>query len=94
MDVPAEPILFMKAPTTIVGPDDPIEMPRGGTKLDWEVELAVVIGRRTLYLESADDARECIAWALPSLTTCPSAHSSLSEADSGTKASRARPSIR
>ncbi len=61
MDVPAEPILFMKAPTTIVGPDDPIEMPRGGTKLDWEVELAVVIGRRTLYLESADDARECIA---------------------------------
>ncbi|SOB98994.1 2-keto-4-pentenoate hydratase/2-oxohepta-3-ene-1,7-dioic acid hydratase in catechol pathway [Rhodobacter sp. JA431] len=57
MDVPPEPVLFMKATSAISGPDDPIELPRGSTKLDWEVELAFVIGTRAKYvpLESAMD---------------------------------------
>ncbi len=45
MQVPPEPVVFMKATSALCGPDDGIRMPRGGTKLDWEVELAVVIGR-------------------------------------------------
>ena len=59
--VPAEPILFTKAPNTLVGPNDPIRQPRGSTKLDWEVELGVVIGRRTSYLDSPADAHAAIA---------------------------------
>lgn len=65
MKVPTEPVLFMKATTAINGPDDPIRMPRGGSKLDWEVELAVVIGRTARHVarESAPDfvAGYCIA---------------------------------
>ncbi|MGW1790981.1 fumarylacetoacetate hydrolase family protein [Streptomyces tubercidicus] len=49
---PAEPILFMKAPDTVVGPDDTVLVPRGSVKTDWEVELAVVIGRTARYLET------------------------------------------
>jgi 2,4-diketo-3-deoxy-L-fuconate hydrolase len=45
MDLPKEPVIFFKATTALAGPDDPVRIPRGGTKLDWEVELAVVIGR-------------------------------------------------
>ncbi len=45
MDVPREPVVFMKATSALSGPNDAIEMPPGTTKLDWEVELAVVIGR-------------------------------------------------
>lgn len=48
--VPTEPILFMKATTAIQGPDDPIVIPRGSDKTDWEVELVVVIGRRARYV--------------------------------------------
>jgi 2,4-diketo-3-deoxy-L-fuconate hydrolase len=59
--VPEEPILFNKAPNTLIGPSDPIRQPRGSTKLDWEVELGIVIGRRTSYLDSADDAHSAIA---------------------------------
>jgi 2-keto-4-pentenoate hydratase/2-oxohepta-3-ene-1,7-dioic acid hydratase in catechol pathway len=59
--VPDEPILFTKAPNTLVGPHDPVRQPRGSTKLDWEVELGVVIGRRTSYLGSPADAAGCIA---------------------------------
>jgi 2-keto-4-pentenoate hydratase/2-oxohepta-3-ene-1,7-dioic acid hydratase in catechol pathway len=59
--VPDEPILFTKAPNTLVGPHDPVRQPRGSTKLDWEVELGVVIGRRTSYLDSPADAAGCIA---------------------------------
>ncbi|MGA0566371.1 fumarylacetoacetate hydrolase family protein [Rathayibacter sp. KR2-224] len=63
--VPDEPILFTKSPNTLVGPNDDVRMPRGATKLDWEVELGVVIGRRTSYLDSVDDARDHIAgWTL------------------------------
>jgi len=60
-DVPAEPILFTKSPNTLVGPDDDIRTPRGATKLDWEVELGIVIGRRTSYLDSKADAAAAIA---------------------------------
>jgi 2-keto-4-pentenoate hydratase/2-oxohepta-3-ene-1,7-dioic acid hydratase in catechol pathway len=45
MTVPSEPVIFMKATTCINGPHDPIIKPRGSTKLDWEVELGLVIGR-------------------------------------------------
>ncbi len=59
--VPAEPILFTKSPNTLVGPDDDVRIPRGSTKTDWEVELGVVVGRRTSYLDAPDDARDVIA---------------------------------
>lgn len=60
-EVPEEPILFTKPPNTVIGPDDDVRMPRGSTKLDWEVELGVVIGRRTSYLDSPAQAPDCIA---------------------------------
>jgi 2-keto-4-pentenoate hydratase/2-oxohepta-3-ene-1,7-dioic acid hydratase in catechol pathway len=59
--VPDEPILFTKSPNTLVGPDDDVRIPRGSTKPDWEVELGIVIARRTSYLDSVDEAREAIA---------------------------------
>ena len=59
--VPDEPILFTKAPNTLVGPNDDLRLPRGSTKTDWEVELGVVIGRRSSYLESPAAAREAVA---------------------------------
>ncbi|RUM27111.1 FAA hydrolase family protein [Rhizobium vallis] len=51
---PAEPILFMKATSAIVGPNDDIEIPRSSNKADWEVELGVVIGKRAKYVETSD----------------------------------------
>ncbi|MEU8324495.1 fumarylacetoacetate hydrolase family protein [Nonomuraea sp. NPDC048881] len=59
--VPAEPILFTKSPNTLVGPDDDVRIPRGATKTDWEVELGIVIGRRTSYLDSPEQAAAAIA---------------------------------
>jgi 2,4-didehydro-3-deoxy-L-rhamnonate hydrolase len=59
--VPDEPILFTKAPNTLVGPYDDVRVPRGSTKLDWEVELGVVISKRTSYLDTVDDAHGVIA---------------------------------
>ncbi len=50
MPIPAEPLIFMKATSAIAGPFDPVEMPRGATKLDWEVELGVVIGTSARYV--------------------------------------------
>jgi 2-keto-4-pentenoate hydratase/2-oxohepta-3-ene-1,7-dioic acid hydratase in catechol pathway len=58
---PAVPVLFFKTPNTVVGPHDDVFVPRGSTKTDWEVELAVVIGRRARYLDSPEQAREYIA---------------------------------
>jgi 2,4-diketo-3-deoxy-L-fuconate hydrolase len=54
---PNEPVIFFKATSSMVGPDDPLVIPRNATKLDWEVELAVVIERTTSYVtpEQADD---------------------------------------
>lgn len=58
---PAEPVVFMKAPDTIVGPDDTVLVPRNSTKTDWEVELGVVIGRTARYLGSVEEALEHVA---------------------------------
>jgi 2-keto-4-pentenoate hydratase/2-oxohepta-3-ene-1,7-dioic acid hydratase in catechol pathway len=61
MKVPEEPILFTKAPNCLVGPYDDVRIPRGATKVDYEVELAVVIGKQCRYLESPEQALEHIA---------------------------------
>ncbi|MET0520875.1 MAG: fumarylacetoacetate hydrolase family protein [Jiangellaceae bacterium] len=58
---PDEPILFTKSPNTLIGPNDDVRIPRGSTKPDWEVELGIVIGRRTSYLDSVDEAKDAIA---------------------------------
>ena len=52
--IPEEPILFGKATSSICGPNDDVIIPRGSTKLDWEVELGIVIGKDALYVEEAD----------------------------------------
>ena len=54
LPVPSEPVIFMKATSAIVGPNDEVLKPRGSTKLDWEVELGVVIGRRASYVSEAE----------------------------------------
>jgi len=54
MPIPAEPIVFIKANNSLCGPNDNVEKPRGSTKLDWEVELAVVIGSRAKYVSEAE----------------------------------------
>jgi len=59
--VPAEPVVFMKDPGTIVGPFDDLVIPRGSTKTDWEVELGVVIGSTARYLDSPADALSHVA---------------------------------
>lgn len=59
--VPDEPIVFTKSPNTLIGPNDEVRIPRGSTKSDWEVELGIVIGTRTSYLDSIDEARDAIA---------------------------------
>lgn len=58
---PEQPIIFYKAPNTVVGPHDDILIPRGSTRTDWEVELGVVIGRTARYLESPAEAAAHIA---------------------------------
>ena len=58
---PDVPILFHKAPNTVVGPNDDVAIPRTSTKTDWEVELGVVIGQRASYLESSEQASSHIA---------------------------------
>ena len=59
--IPDRPVVFMKDPGTVVGPHDQVLVPRGSVKTDWEVELAVVIGRRARYLGSPADAAAVIA---------------------------------
>lgn len=59
--IPGEPIVFMKAPDTVVGPHDTVLVPRRSQKTDWEVELAVVIGRTARYLDSHDEALAAVA---------------------------------
>ncbi|HEY2792430.1 MAG TPA: fumarylacetoacetate hydrolase family protein, partial [Micromonosporaceae bacterium] len=58
--VPERPVVFMKDPYTVVGPYDRVLIPRTSTKTDWEVELGVVIGKRTRYLESPDEALDSV----------------------------------
>ncbi|MFE7549303.1 fumarylacetoacetate hydrolase family protein [Streptomyces gardneri] len=59
--VPERPVVFMKDPSTVVGPYDQVLIPRGSVKTDWEVELAVVIGREARYLAGPTEAAEHIA---------------------------------
>jgi 2-keto-4-pentenoate hydratase/2-oxohepta-3-ene-1,7-dioic acid hydratase in catechol pathway len=59
--IPTEPVVFMKDPSTLVGPYDDVLIPRRSNKTDWEVELGVVIGREARYLDSPADAASVIA---------------------------------
>ena len=61
MAIPTEPILFLKASNTVVGPYDELLIPRHSKKTDWEVELGVVIGKTARYLESHAEALACVA---------------------------------
>lgn len=54
MEVPKEPVLFFKATSAIIGPNDDIMLPKNSTKSDWEVELSIVIGKKASYVEKAD----------------------------------------
>jgi 2-keto-4-pentenoate hydratase/2-oxohepta-3-ene-1,7-dioic acid hydratase in catechol pathway len=58
---PKQPIVFFKHPNTVVGPDDDVLVPRGSTKTDWEVELAVIIGKQARYVETDEEALACVA---------------------------------
>lgn len=58
---PENLVMFMKAPNTVVGPYDEVKIPRGSSKTDWEVELAIVIGKRASYLASTDESLDHIA---------------------------------
>jgi 2,4-diketo-3-deoxy-L-fuconate hydrolase len=58
--IPTEPVIFFKSTTALIGPNDNLVIPKNGTKVDWEVELAVVIGKRALYV-SKDKALEYVA---------------------------------
>jgi len=60
-ELPAEPVLFMKAGNTVIGPDDEVLIPRNSAKTDYEAELAVVIGRTARYLDSPRQAASVIA---------------------------------
>ncbi|WP_096785841.1 fumarylacetoacetate hydrolase family protein [Rhodobacter sp. CZR27] len=62
--VPAEPIVFMKATSAVCGPDDPILIPRGSVKTDWEVELAVIIGTRAKYVSEAEALSHVAGYAV------------------------------
>lgn len=58
---PEMPIIFLKTPNTVVGPYDDVQIPRGSTRTDWEVELGIVIGRRASYLDSPAEALDHVA---------------------------------
>jgi 2,4-diketo-3-deoxy-L-fuconate hydrolase len=64
MALPKEPTLFIKAPSAVCGPDDPIVRPRGASKLDYEVELGVVLGRDAHYVEEIDALRYVAGYCL------------------------------
>jgi 2,4-diketo-3-deoxy-L-fuconate hydrolase len=61
---PSEPVLFIKSSTALVGPDDNIVIPRDSVKTDWEVELAVIIGKKASYVEEADAMNYVAGYAL------------------------------
>jgi len=62
--IPSEPIIFFKSTSAFVGPNDDLVLPRGSEKTDWEVELAIVIGRRARYVSEADALRHVAGYAL------------------------------
>ena len=60
MEIPTEPVIFLKSPSSISGPYDPVVIPRNGKKVDWEVEMAFVIGKKASYVET-ERAMEYVA---------------------------------
>ena len=64
LPLPKEPTVFIKAPSAVSGPNDPIVRPRGSTKLDYEVELAVVIGREARYVDEAQALRHAAGYCI------------------------------
>ncbi|MCA1299747.1 fumarylacetoacetate hydrolase family protein [Stappia indica] len=62
--VPSEPVIFMKATSAICGPNDPIVIPRGSEKTDWEVELAVIIGKPAKYVSEAEALSHVAGYAI------------------------------
>ena len=64
VEPPKEPVLFLKATTSYCGPNDELRLPRGSRKTDWEVELAVVIGRRASYVTKSDALKHVAGYAL------------------------------
>jgi len=63
-EVPREPVLFMKATTSLVGPNDPVMIPKSAEKLDWEVELAVVVGKKAAYITKEQALKFVAGYAL------------------------------
>ena len=63
-ELPKEPVIFFKATTALVGPNDPLVMPRNATKVDWEVELAIVIGREARYVAEDQALAHVAGYAL------------------------------
>jgi 2,4-diketo-3-deoxy-L-fuconate hydrolase len=64
MEIPEEPVIFFKATTSLAGPDDDLIMPKNARKLDWEVELAVVIGKKGSYIDQEDAFEHVAGYAL------------------------------
>ena len=64
MPIPAEPIIFTKANNSLCGPNDAVEKPRGSTKLDWECEIAIIIGTRAKYVSEADALNHVAGYAV------------------------------
>ncbi len=62
--IPKEPILFSKAPNCIVGPNDNVMIPKGSTKLDWEIEIAIVIGKRARYVDQKDAVKHIAGYCV------------------------------
>lgn len=91
MDIPTEPIVFTKAPNTLIGPNDDVITPRGSTKTDWEVELAIIIGARCSYLDTVDQAADHIAGYAVANDVSERASSSIA-AVNGARASPRQPS--
>ena len=63
-EIPKEPILFFKSTSSLTGPNDPLVIPRGSQKTDWEVELAIVIGRKASYVSEANALQHVAGYAL------------------------------
>lgn len=64
MEIPREPVIFFKATTSLCGPDDPLVIPKNATKVDWEVELAVVIGKKSLHVSKEEALAHIAGYAL------------------------------
>jgi 2,4-didehydro-3-deoxy-L-rhamnonate hydrolase len=62
--IPVEPVIFFKSTTALVGPNDPLMIPKGADKVDWEVEFAIIIGKRANYVEKADALNYVAGFAL------------------------------